>query len=228
MPCGLYADEAAAQARDHARAAARRSAPSGSSPSTPPPRSRARARGWSTASSCSPTCSTPARVDAPAGWHSASTAAVGNVHSAEQSAEIDAAPEACFEAVDRLRDLPRLAGGGRARRGARARRRRAAASCVRFEIDAKVEARLLHACATTTSRPPPDLVGVRRGRRRRERRGRVRARAARRRGGTRVTYRLGIDPGRAGPRPDRPAPQPGRDAALGRPTSRDEVERAGG
>ena len=37
------------------RAAARRSAPDGWSPSTPPRRSRARARGWSTGSSCSPT-----------------------------------------------------------------------------------------------------------------------------------------------------------------------------
>src|SRR5919202_427394 len=34
-------------------------APSGSSRSTPPPTSRAPARGWSTASSCWPTCSTP-------------------------------------------------------------------------------------------------------------------------------------------------------------------------
>ena len=59
----------------------RRSAPSASSPSTPPPTSRARARGWSTASSCSGTSSTrtgsPRHRPGTATWSSPAVRAEG-------------------------------------------------------------------------------------------------------------------------------------------------------
>ena len=58
MPCGYYAEQAAAETMQAARAARRRSAPAWSR-STPRPTSRARARGSWRASSCSATCSTP-------------------------------------------------------------------------------------------------------------------------------------------------------------------------
>ena len=101
MPCGLYAAEAAAQARDHADRL-RGLGASGSSPSTPPPRSRARAPAWSTASSCSPTSSTPTSSRRRADTFERDM----GVHSAEQSVEIDAPPEACFDAASTTRRFP--------------------------------------------------------------------------------------------------------------------------
>ena len=58
MPCGYYAEQAAAETIAAARAARRRSARAWWR-WTPPPTSRARARAWWTAWSCSATCCTP-------------------------------------------------------------------------------------------------------------------------------------------------------------------------
>ena len=57
MPCGYYAEQAAAETI--AGASTWRSSARGCSRSTRPPTSRAPARGWWTASSCSATCCTP-------------------------------------------------------------------------------------------------------------------------------------------------------------------------
>ena len=55
MPCGYDAPRALAEAREHADRLAALARDARSSPSTPPPTSRGRARAWSTASSCSRT-----------------------------------------------------------------------------------------------------------------------------------------------------------------------------
>ena len=59
MPCGYDAARALRGGRRATPTSCARSARGASSRSTPPPTSRARARGWSTASSCSPTSCTP-------------------------------------------------------------------------------------------------------------------------------------------------------------------------
>ena len=214
MPCGLSADEAARAGGRPRRARSPGSGARARLPSTPPPPSRGPGRAWSTASSCSPTSSTPTASGPPAGLElvAGRSRLMGREARPSSRPRSTPPPELCFETIIDYETLPGLAAGGEGDRGPRARRRRAAARSSSSTSTCAVR-KVAYTLDYTTNRPQRvwwDFV---------EGDGSSTSRASSRfeprRRGTLATYRLDIEPG-VPSRASSPAGWSASDEALGR------------